>query len=633
MFEYEFYVPEQYTPRPRVTEPVPADFLPLDAIAAVRSLTWGEHCLECSAPECYSTCPLYEARPDGNCRRLTFGMRDADDFQGAPMHAEMQYQRWGKVQGIVGQTVDAPDAAVATDVRQRAQVYAPPTKAKSLKQVMLPVYRLVHSVAGGRKGAPIAEGGTGDGKQPATATPYFLLQAYSHDDAPFGFLVEVTADEVVVSRQRIVLNPGYNQSVFDISDGMSADGRLRIRMYPENDLHARLTFLFAGAVQFTPEALESTVAEALTPAESQGVASEAPAQGAPAAKVKCVAWDLDNTMWDGVLIESDPESLQLRPHVLDVMRALDERGIIQVVVSKNSQSDVVPVLDRLGVSEYLVRTYASWGPKSQSLAQAAKSLNINVDTFALIDDSPFERGEVEYHLPMVRVYEDTIAIPADPADAATAPLFSLPEFDVQVTADGRKRREMYQTEAQREQVMEEMHGDRAEFLRHAGMTLTLAEPRSEAERTRAFELLHRTNQLNLAAGNYEHDAFMASLDSGEGISLVGSCADRFGTYGLVLFLHAHTEDDTLVIDQFAMSCRVAQKMVEPALVKALLDRFGPGEAPRLEMRGRRTERNSLLLNSFKDAGLREQPGESLVLSLDAAADLQNADVVDVVWDD
>ena len=30
-------------------------------------------------------------------------------------------------------------------------------------------------------------------------------------------------------------------------------------------------------------------------------------------KIKCVVWDLDNTLWDGILIEDGLEKLRLRP--------------------------------------------------------------------------------------------------------------------------------------------------------------------------------------------------------------------------------------------------------------------------------------------------------------------------------
>ena len=50
-------------------------------------------------------------------------------------------------------------------------------------------------------------------------------------------------------------------------------------------------------------------------------------------KIKCVVWDLDHTIWDGVLIEND--DVQLKENVVDVIKELDRRGILQSISSKN----------------------------------------------------------------------------------------------------------------------------------------------------------------------------------------------------------------------------------------------------------------------------------------------------------
>jgi FkbH-like protein len=39
--------------------------------------------------------------------------------------------------------------------------------------------------------------------------------------------------------------------------------------------------------------------------------------------IKCVVWDLDNTLWDGVLLE-DPE-VRLRPSVVEIMKTVDDQ--------------------------------------------------------------------------------------------------------------------------------------------------------------------------------------------------------------------------------------------------------------------------------------------------------------------
>ena len=64
------------------------------------------------------------------------------------------------------------------------------------------------------------------------------------------------------------------------------------------------------------------------------------------------------------------------------------------------------MLKKIGISDYFIYPQINWNPKSDSLVTISKSLNIGIDTFALIDDSAFERGQVSTELPQVRVYAD-----------------------------------------------------------------------------------------------------------------------------------------------------------------------------------------------------------------------------------
>ena len=46
-----------------------------------------------------------------------------------------------------------------------------------------------------------------------------------------------------------------------------------------------------------------------------------------------MVWDLDNTLWDGVLVEGD--DVVLRHGIVETLKYLDERGILLSIASKN----------------------------------------------------------------------------------------------------------------------------------------------------------------------------------------------------------------------------------------------------------------------------------------------------------
>lgn len=66
--------------------------------------------------------------------------------------------------------------------------------------------------------------------------------------------------------------------------------------------------------------------------------------------IKCVVWDLDNTLWDGVLSEGDqvvPSSV-----VLETIKALDCRGILQSISSKNDYDTAMRKLKQFGIEHF-----------------------------------------------------------------------------------------------------------------------------------------------------------------------------------------------------------------------------------------------------------------------------------------
>lgn len=80
---------------------------------------------------------------------------------------------------------------------------------------------------------------------------------------------------------------------------------------------------------------------------------------------KCLVWDLDLTVWDGILAEGD--DVKLRPGVLEVVRTLDERGIVQSIASKNGRAPTPPDVPR---GRRARRRGARFdGPKEEFLSQ------------------------------------------------------------------------------------------------------------------------------------------------------------------------------------------------------------------------------------------------------------------------
>ncbi len=204
--------------------------------------------------------------------------------------------------------------------------------------------------------------------------------------------------------------------------------------------------------------------------------------------VKCVVWDIDNTLLTGVYLEAADRPPAADPVLAGVLAELGGRGILHALASKNPPAAAEHTAAVTGWR--FAAAECGWGRKSDALTKIAGTLGIGVDTLAFVDDDPVERAEVASTLPQVRVLT-----PAEATEAASWPEFSPPV----VTAEARRRGQLYAERRQRQAAQRSFGGTRDEFLRSVGTDVSIARA-GRADLPRLAELAVRTRQFNSAAG-------------------------------------------------------------------------------------------------------------------------------------
>ncbi|MFJ9033468.1 HAD-IIIC family phosphatase [Streptomyces sp. NPDC102274] len=308
--------------------------------------------------------------------------------------------------------------------------------------------------------------------------------------------------------------------------------------------------------------------------------------------VKCVVWDLDNTVWDGVLLEDG--DVTLRPAVVEVIRTLDERGILHSIASRNDHDAALAKLEEFGIAEYFLHPQINWGNKSDSVKAVAEAINIGIDTLAFVDDQPFERDEVAF------AHAQVLCI--DALDAERIP--GLPEMRPRfVTADSRERRHLYRADARRKQAQDAHQGTDEDFLASLRMRFTIA-PAQERDLQRAEELTVRTNQLNATGYTYSYEELDAFRRSPRHELLVAGLEDRYGTYGRIGLALVERGDDAWTVKLLLMSCRVMSRGVGSVLLNHLI-RGARDAGVRLRAEFVPTSRNRTMFITYKFSGFRE----------------------------
>jgi FkbH-like protein len=274
---------------------------------------------------------------------------------------------------------------------------------------------------------------------------------------------------------------------------------------------------------------------------------------------------------------------------MSVVRQLDQRGILNSIASKNDYQPAFDKLKELGVDEYFLCPAINWGQKSLNIKEIAKRLNLGINSFAFVDDNIREREEVKTALPMVRVYDEKNLLR----------LLECDEFNVPVSESSRKRRLSYMQEVSRMQFAENFSDDYDAYLRNLGMTLEVFAVGPQNQQ-RCFELVSRSNQLNLTTNRYTEEEFQQLLKRDDVAAFAFGCKDKFGDYGIISFLSLQIDGSEGRITDFVVSCRVAKKKVENAIITSLKEPLAARGIQRLKAMLIRTKKNGPLSEVFRD---------------------------------
>jgi FkbH-like protein len=313
--------------------------------------------------------------------------------------------------------------------------------------------------------------------------------------------------------------------------------------------------------------------------------------------IKCVVWDIDNTLLDGTYLES-AEPPPVDAQLVGVLRELAGRGIVHALASKNPPAAAEHV--RAVTGTRFAAAECGWDAKSAAIGRIMTDLGLVAGEVAFVDDELFERAEVAAALPDVLVLA-----PDDAVEAAQWPQFS----PAVLTAEGRRRGELYEQRRVREQAARSHGGSRDDFLRWAQTRVQIGLA-GAGDLARLHELSVRTHQLN-SSGQPVTEAEFGRLASSAG-HLVATVrlADKFGDDGLVGAAVIQRGQASWQVQLLMMSCRALGRGVLDALLGWLCLAAAQAGAATLQVQCLVTERNVPLRLALAAAGFRAADSES-----------------------
>ncbi|MFD2614756.1 HAD-IIIC family phosphatase [Paenibacillus gansuensis] len=279
--------------------------------------------------------------------------------------------------------------------------------------------------------------------------------------------------------------------------------------------------------------------------------------------IKCVIWDLDNTVWNGIL--SEDIEVTLRSGIVDILESFKQKGVVQTIASRNDMEVAKGKLKEMGIDKYFLYPQINWGNKVNSIQKFINGFHFKIEDILFVDDNEFERDQVRSKFSTINISD------AKNLTEVFEIAKNLKRLD---TTEAIERLELYALEEKRLINKENFSGTDIDFLRDSNIQIELLMANYE-ELDRIKELIDRTNQLNTTGYRYTKDQLKEMIDNPSYKLYIFKVSDKYGTYGraALLILRVHLEKRVDIV-QLIVSCRllgrgVAQSLLYLAYLHAL----------------------------------------------------------------
>lgn len=258
--------------------------------------------------------------------------------------------------------------------------------------------------------------------------------------------------------------------------------------------------------------------------------------------IKLIVWDLDGTLWKGVISE---EKVILDDRIPELISGLTKAGIMNSVCSKNDFDDVRKYLIQEKLWDYFIFPSVNWTPKGKRLADLISAAGLRAENVLFVDDNIQNLEEAQFYCKGIHT-----CLP-DMIGQLMLELRQLPQRD-----NSNKRLKQYKILENR-QILRKDFSSNEEFLMSSDIIVEI-DYDCEKNLDRIAELVARTNQLNYTKNRDDRKKLSDLIRNPETITGTVHVRDIYGDYGIVGFF-ALQNNRTV---HFLFSCRILGMQVE-----------------------------------------------------------------------
>ncbi|MHA6720444.1 hypothetical protein ACX40Y_13475 [Sphingomonas sp. RS6] len=314
--------------------------------------------------------------------------------------------------------------------------------------------------------------------------------------------------------------------------------------------------------------------------------------------VKLVIWDLDDTLWQGTL--ADGEAVVPFAHRFDLVRRLNDHGVVSAICSKNDPARAEAHLREFGLWDQFVFPSIAFAPKGPAVAGIIGDMQLRAPDVLFVDDNRANLQEVGHMVPGIQLLDIT----APDADAVLEAIFTSQKAS-------RNRVGEYRILEAKKRDRVDANLSNEDFLFSCSVEACAPFLMDNLDfLDRVVELVNRSNQLNYTQSRVEPAALRSAIiDVVRYDSWSIFAWDKYGDYGLVGFVMVDRASQRFV--HFTFSCRVMHMGLESYALRKVREKWPAIDASHWADRFSLVPPGWIADRSFHDPAIRAQRLASL----------------------
>ena len=263
--------------------------------------------------------------------------------------------------------------------------------------------------------------------------------------------------------------------------------------------------------------------------------------------IKLIIWDLDNTLWSGILSQAEPITL-FQNRINFVQKSINH-GLVHSICSKNDFETTKLKLQELNIWDLFIFPHIQFTPKGEAIKEIIENMNLRPINTLFIDDTTINLQEAKFVSPELNILNAT-----DPNTDIILNNILESIKDIQ-----NNRIEQYRILENKHTVKKDYSNE--DFLIQSDIKLAVIRNHKNLEYIdRIHELINRSNQLNFTHSKVEKEQLIEEIsDSNDNLTFSVFVWDKYGSYGLVGYVCVHKKE---TLTHFVFSCRIMNMGVE-----------------------------------------------------------------------